>query len=81
MNKVDKIVVSIEDTGTGLPPALLHWINDYWHSKGSEEDTSPMHNGLGLLIVMELLEQMKGRLRAENKPHCGAVIKVELTPC
>ena len=31
--------------------------------------------------LMELLEQMKGRLKAENKPHCGAVIRIELTPC
>lgn len=81
MNGVDKIVVSIEDTGTGLPPALLHWINDYWYSKGREEDASPEHNGLGLIIVMELLEQMKGRLKAENKPHCGAIVKIEWTPC
>jgi len=78
---VDKIVVSIEDTGTGLPPVLLHWINEYWHPMRKEDDASPAHNGLGLIIVMELLEQMKGRLKAENKPHCGAIVKIELTPC
>jgi Signal transduction histidine kinase len=71
------IQVSIEDTGTGLPPALLHWINAYWHPMRKVEDTMPAHNGLGLIIVMELLEQMKGRLTAENKPYCGAVVKIE----
>jgi K+-sensing histidine kinase KdpD len=75
----DKMVLSIEDTGTGLPPALLHWINNYQYANGREEEAS--HNGMGLLIVLELLEQVNGRLTAENKPHCGAVVKVMLDAC
>lgn len=77
----DNVTVIIEDTGTGLPPSLIHWINHYRHPNGREEETSPLHNGLGLIIVMELLEQVGGRLRAENKPHCGAIVKIELISC
>ncbi len=73
----DKMILSIEDTGTGLSPALLHWINNYRYG-GTEEET--VHSGMGLLIVMELLEHVNGRLLAENKPYCGAVMKVVLGP-
>jgi signal transduction histidine kinase len=69
-----EMTVRVEDTGTGLPPSLLHWINNYQYTGGKEEEAA--HNGMGLLIVMELLEQVNGRLTAENKPHCGAVMKV-----
>jgi signal transduction histidine kinase len=81
ISRGDNIVISIEDTGTGLPPFLLHWINEYWYPKAKEEESPAAHNGLGLIIVMELLEQMQGRLTAENKPHCGAILKIELPPC
>lgn len=73
-----KITVSFEDSGTGLPPTLIQWINHYAHPNGKDEGTSPVHNGMGLLIVLELLEQVNGRLTAENKPHRGAIIKIEL---
>jgi K+-sensing histidine kinase KdpD len=60
---------------------MLHWINEYWHPMRKEDDASPAHTGLGLIIVMELLEQMKGRLKVENKERSGAIVKIELTPC
>jgi K+-sensing histidine kinase KdpD len=74
----DKVSIIIEDTGRGLPPALLHWINNYHYFNGSEEATSPLHNGVGLIIVLELLELANGRLRAENKPGNGVMVKIEL---
>lgn len=81
LRRGDNIVISIEDTGTGLPPYLLHWINEYWYPKERGEESPATHNGLGLIIVMELVEQMQGRLTAENKQHCGAVLRIELPSC
>ncbi|WP_188315940.1 sensor histidine kinase [Chitinophaga agrisoli] len=74
-----KITIYIEDSGTGLPPELLDWIrrHDAGNSK-QEEAVSPVQSGMGLVIVMELLDMVNGRLIAENKPYAGARIGIEL---
>ncbi|GAA0540512.1 sensor histidine kinase [Chitinophaga japonensis] len=73
-----KVAVSVEDTGPGLPLPLLHWINSYHYITGQPEEALPPHSGMGLIIVLELLELVNGRLKAENKPGKGAVISIEL---
>jgi len=71
-----KISIIVEDAGTGLPPAVLNWINGYHGLNG--EATSPMYGGIGLLIVLELLELVNGKLIAENNRVKGATLKIEL---
>lgn len=73
-----KVLITIADTGSGLPLSILHWINNYHALNGRAEDASPMHGGIGLLIVMEMLELLNGKLVAANGPVKGAVMKLEL---
>jgi len=76
-----KVTITVEDTGPGLPWPLLHWINNYHYIAGQPEEALPPHSGLGLIIVLELLELVNGRLTAENKPDKGAVISIDLKAC
>lgn len=72
-----RLMIIIEDSGPGLPLTLLHWINNYQYDTG-EEGWPSSHGGMGLIIVLELLELVNGKLTAENKPGKGAVMSITL---
>lgn len=56
----DNLIIQLSDTGRGMPLAVRDWINRLendgpWHLDGA---------GIGLILVMELLTMINGRLRA-----------------
>jgi len=70
----DRLRLSIEDTGTGVPPELLARIFDPWvttkpYGKGS---------GLGLSITRQVVVAHGGTIRVDNRIDNGAVCTIDL---
>jgi signal transduction histidine kinase len=68
----DRIVVSVADTGGGIPQDRLKTIFKAHYS------TKPEGTGLGLFISWAIIDTYGGKLWAENRPEGGAVFKFEL---
>ncbi len=65
----DEIVVSVADTGPGVPAAELPRIFDwYWHAATADGGGT----GLGLSIAKGIVEAHGGRIWAENRAGGGA---------
>lgn len=62
--KNDKVLVSIQDDGSGIPPELQHHIFDpFFSTKEVGKGT-----GLGLDIVKKILDQHQAEISVESKP-------------
>jgi signal transduction histidine kinase len=70
------IVVSVEDTGSGLDPeALGRMFERFWRA---DRARSGAGTGLGLAIARGLVEAHGGRIWAENRPQGGACVSFTL---
>ena len=69
-----RLMISIEDTGEGIPADKLAKLNSMTNS---EDQTS---SGLGLTICKELLKQMGGSLEINSEEGLGTTVWVML-PC
>jgi len=69
-----RVVVSVADTGPGIPPAVLERIFEpFFTTKGDGKGT-----GLGLVICRRIVEDHGGAIRAGSAPGAGATFTVEL---
>ena len=67
-----KVEVSVSDTGSGIPESSLKGIFD------SFVTTKQQGTGLGLSIARTIVENLGGRIWAENRQGGGAVFRFEL---
>ncbi|HYR27779.1 MAG TPA: HAMP domain-containing sensor histidine kinase, partial [Thermoanaerobaculia bacterium] len=68
-----KVVISVEDTGPGVPPEVLGRIFDPYFS------TKSTGTGLGLAIARKAVEEHGGAIRAENvSPGLRVVIELPM---
>lgn len=72
----DYAVISVSDTGTGIPPeAISHIFEPFYTSKGRDEGT-----GLGLSMVFGFMKQSGGHINVYSEPGHGATFRLYL-PC
>ncbi|WP_425410520.1 ATP-binding protein [Hyphococcus sp.] len=70
----DYVLVEIEDTGPGVPPALVDKIFDpFFTTKASGKGT-----GLGLSTVYGIIRQLDGVIALKNEPDKGACFEIYL---
>ncbi len=69
------ILLSVSDTGPGIPENNLKKIFDQWFT------TKQQGTGLGLSIVRELCEDYGGNVEVETSENKGALFKVYLPRC
>jgi C4-dicarboxylate-specific signal transduction histidine kinase len=68
----DEVLISVSDTGVGLPPQYAHQIFNAFFT------TKPQGTGMGLRISRSILESHRGRLWAAANHPCGATFHLAL---
>jgi PAS domain S-box-containing protein len=66
------VVVSVSDTGVGIPAEEHDFIFDKFHQVGATTKGIREGTGLGLAITKRLVEQHGGTIRVESKPKHGS---------
>ena len=70
----EEAVISIADTGPGIPGEILHKIFvPFFSTKAASSGT-----GLGLNVSRDIVQRHGGRMEAENCPEGGAVFRIRL---
>jgi PAS domain S-box-containing protein len=72
VNSEGHLIVSISDTGVGLPPESAELIFNPFHT------TKPQGTGMGLTITRSILEAYGGRVWATANPGAGATFHFTL---
>ncbi|HEV8413793.1 MAG TPA: ATP-binding protein [Bryobacteraceae bacterium] len=66
------VVVSVSDTGIGIPPEEHESIFDKFHQVGATTKGVREGTGLGLAITKRLVEQHGGSISVQSKPQQGS---------
>jgi two-component system sensor histidine kinase KdpD len=72
----DQVVITVDDTGPGLPKGKESAIFEMFE-RGRKESSTP-GVGLGLAICRAIVEAHGGKIRGETKPQGGARFTIEL---
>jgi two-component system, OmpR family, sensor kinase len=72
----DQVVISVQDTGPGIPSEMLQHVFDRFY-RGEVEPAVPGF-GLGLPIAKALVEGQGGTIAIESQPGSGCVVSVSL---
>ncbi len=76
-NRGQQIVLTVQDTGHGIPPNELPYIFDKFF-RGSNVASEQPGTGLGLAIVKSIVEAHHGRIWVESTPNKGTTFTVVL---
>lgn len=71
-NEKDFIIISVKDTGIGIPNEDLPFIFDRFHRVEKSRSREKGGTGLGLAIVFELVKQLKGTITVQSEPWTGS---------
>lgn len=71
-------LLSVEDTGIGIPPGDLPFIFDKFYRVESDETADIQGTGLGLSICKSIVEKHGGRIWADSVPGQGSTFYVAL---
>jgi two-component system sensor histidine kinase KdpD len=71
----DEIVIEVMDRGPGLVPGTEDRVFEKFY-RGPQAGAGGV--GLGLAICRGIVEAHGGKLTAENRPHGGAIFRIEL---
>lgn len=68
----DKLIFEIEDTGNGIPPENVGRIFDPFFT------SRPTGTGLGLWIVLRLVQSMQGNIDVNSVPNQGTQFRIQI---
>jgi signal transduction histidine kinase len=74
----DRIIVSISDTGIGIPPGETELIFEKFRRSGDVLTNSSPGTGLGLAITRQIVEYHGGTIRAESRLGEGSTFTFTL---
>ncbi|MEE2698472.1 MAG: stimulus-sensing domain-containing protein [Pseudomonadota bacterium] len=63
----DKIIITIDDNGPGLPPGKETTIFERFYTQRRSTEDSSNHSGLGLSISLQIIHAHNGSLTAKNR--------------
>jgi two-component system, sensor histidine kinase and response regulator len=75
--KDDHIAIAFTDTGVGMSKQLVHQLQEYKVDSGKGTNNEK-GTGLGIFLVKELVQKMKGRLLVQSTEGKGSVFTVVL---
>jgi signal transduction histidine kinase len=76
--RVEAVLVTVEDTGEGLPDGAPRRVFDRFYRGDRARSSGKAGAGLGLAIAQGLVEAQGGRIWAENRPEGGARVSFTL---
>ncbi|MCB9687827.1 MAG: hypothetical protein H6738_19110 [Alphaproteobacteria bacterium] len=74
----DRVVIEVEDTGTGIAPELLPRVFDRFVMGDASSTRRQGGTGLGLAISRELVERMGGRLDVSSQVGRGTTFQISM---
>ncbi len=74
----DTLVVTVADSGEGIPPEHLPHIFDRFYKTASAKGMASRGSGLGLSIVKAVVARHGGRVSATSEVGVGTTIRIEL---
>lgn len=76
--EVDDVLVTVEDTGIGLPPDAERIFDPFYTTKAAGQGT-----GLGLAVCKELIEKYSGTIMAERRQTAGTkfIVRIPIRSC
>lgn len=72
------LVISIEDTGIGIPKGQQEKIFEAFVQQEGQHEKKHEGTGLGLAITKRLVEMMQGKISVKSKLHKGSTFIIEL---
>lgn len=75
----EEILIRFIDTGIGMSPAVINWIDQYRTGVPIMEAKPASHDGIGLIMVMELLQLINGNIMVSPNNGHGTVVDITLT--
>jgi signal transduction histidine kinase len=72
----DTLIVSVKDTGIGIPESQLDKLFRDYHRLGDSQNTSIMGTGLGLALVHELIAMLDGTIAVTSQYQRGSCFSV-----
>ena len=74
----DRLVITVRDTGMGIPEKDLPKIFDKFYRVADERTRWITGSGLGLSLTKSIVEKHNGRIEVESEPGKGATFRVFL---
>ena len=72
----DEYVISIQDTGIGMPKESLGRIFERFYRVDKSRSRKSGGTGLGLSIVKHIVELYKGTIKVESTEHVGTTFTI-----
>ena len=76
--RTDEALLTVSDTGIGIPPPDLPRVFDRFHRGANVDDRRFAGMGLGLFICRGIVEQHRGRIWVTSSPGRGSTFHVTL---
>ena len=76
--KLNRLFITIEDSGKGIPKEELEHIFDRFHRAEGAAEIETVGTGIGLALTKELVEVMHGEISVESQEGKGTKFSLEL---
>lgn len=73
----DQLRIEVADTGVGLSDEQQAQLFQPFNRLGREHDSRVQGTGLGLVVVKQMIEALRGRIQVNSRPNVGTTFVVE----
>lgn len=80
-NRVEDVVISIEDNGAGIPKKDIPFVFERFYRADASRNSTKGGTGLGLAIAKKIIEDHMGTIWAESEEDKGTTIYFTLKKC
>jgi signal transduction histidine kinase/ligand-binding sensor domain-containing protein/DNA-binding response OmpR family regulator len=75
------VLISVTDTGSGIPEKHLPYIFDRFYQLTTKSETGQISSGIGLSLCRDLIEKHKGKITVSSEQGKGSTFSVFVPRC